>query len=361
MADINDLDALKKSLWTKPPIPAEEFFEKVNGLAQGARQLCALRAAEKCGVLDLLKDFRSPQEISGKFTHPDLITSLIHVIAEAGFLERSGDKYRCTPLVRTFLTQESPYNQEPYLEKLIWHISDLWVNLPEILNQGPKIYQEEDFFNIRSLPSMATNTLCGRLQETVAAVERLPGFKSARKMIDLGGGHGLYTIALAARNPKLQGIVFDLPGVVSRAEDFIRRYGMGQQVMTVAGNFFSDSIGSGYDIVLSSSNPSGKSCDMIKIIADALNPGGYFVNIQPGDSEPHEDPSILLEWELWTFSDVHIPKKLWEKKKKFYTKDYKEALLQAGFTILSMNQISDPYQKEYTVTLLIAEKTGVTS
>ena len=37
-------------------------------------------------------------------------------------------------------------------------------------------------------------------------------------MIDLGGGHGLYAIALAALNPALEAYVFDLPLVIPTNE-----------------------------------------------------------------------------------------------------------------------------------------------
>ena len=58
---------------------------------------------------------------------------------------------------------------------------------------------------------MAANALTGRLQDVTKAVSSLPEFSAFRSMIDLGGGHGLYAMALARLNPELHAIVFDLP------------------------------------------------------------------------------------------------------------------------------------------------------
>ncbi len=152
----------------------------------------------------------------------------------------------------------SPYSQIPYLEKKLWYLTELWMNLPSILTHGPRQFDEEDFFAFQSLPSMAANALTGRLQEVTDIVSQLPRFAGCRRMIDLGGGHGLYAMALAIRNPDLIATVFDLPQVVPLTCETISRYGMEKQVTAVGGDFFTDSIGFGFDIVLSSSNPSVK-------------------------------------------------------------------------------------------------------
>ncbi len=41
---------------------------------------------------------------------------------------------------------------------------------------------------------MANTCLLGRLQEIVGIVTALPGFETARRMMDIGGAHGLFAI-----------------------------------------------------------------------------------------------------------------------------------------------------------------------
>ena len=77
-------------------------------------------------------------------------------------------------------------------------------------------------------------------------------------MLDLGGGHGLYAIALARSEPGMQCVVFDLPQVGESCRISLAKYGVENQVSIRAGDFFRDDFGRGYDLILSSSNPSGK-------------------------------------------------------------------------------------------------------
>ena len=63
------------------------------------------------------------------------------------------------------------------------------------------------------------------------------------RVIDVGGGHGAYSIALARRYPDLEAVVFDLPPVVGVAEGLIGRAGLAGRVRTWAGDFKVDSLG----------------------------------------------------------------------------------------------------------------------
>ena len=67
---------------------------------------------------------------------------------------------------------------------------------------------------------MAENALSGRLQAVIRVIINLPGFDRARRVLDLGGGHGLYAIALGMQNPGIEAWVFDLPDVVPLAGSY---------------------------------------------------------------------------------------------------------------------------------------------
>jgi methylase of polypeptide subunit release factors len=104
---------------------------------------------------------------------------------------------------------------------------------------------------------MAENARCGVLQETIRIVMENVDFKNVKKMLDLGGGHGLYAIAFAKMNEKLQAFVFDLPSVTEKTKHFIEKH-EAPNVDLIPGDFFKDEIGNGYDLIFSSFNPGGK-------------------------------------------------------------------------------------------------------
>lgn len=340
-----------------PPESPELFFDYINSLYQSARQLSLISAAVQTGLFSKLEEWHDIEEICKSFPNPDIIRQILIILVDMNLLQTDGERIKNRAMTSVFLRKGSPYFQRAYLAKIIRHLDDLWLELPKIMNEGPIRYPEESFFADLSLPSMAENAMTGRLQEVVQEVKKLPGFMEMRKMIDLGGGHGLYAIALACQNPDLKGVIFDLPGVVHLAKEYIDRYGMSDQVSIMGGDFFLDPIGSEYDIILSSSNPSGKSPDMLKKISAAMKRNGYFINIQPGDKEAPINLVNDLEWELWTFERSEIPKKSWVKKKEFITDSYRYALEESGLSVVSITDVRDPYIHGFYVTMLIAQKT----
>jgi hypothetical protein len=201
---------------------------------------------------------------------------------------------------------------------------------------------------------MADNAVSGRLQATVRAVSSLPWFSGFKKMIDLGGRHGLYAIALAVLNPSLHAYVFDLPLVLPATKAYIAKYGA-DRVHAIPGNFFTNDFGKGYDLILSSSNPSGKSFEMLPVIAAALNEGGYFVNVQSlGDLA--KNPLQVLEWVLWTFPDIDKAQGGFTKERRFMTEEYRSVMEAQGFSIVVSEDIRDVYQEDARVRLVIARK-----
>jgi len=63
-----------------------------------------------------------------------------------------------------------------------------------------------------SIDWIAKGTMLGRLQATLKTVKEIPEFEASRKLIDLGGGHGLFGIGFAQENPDLEVVIFDQPG-----------------------------------------------------------------------------------------------------------------------------------------------------
>jgi SAM-dependent methyltransferase len=106
-------------------------------------------------------------------------------------------------------------------------------------------------------------------------------FSRRRLLLDVGGGSGVYSIAIARRHPALRAIVFDLPPVLEVARERIRGAGLEARVSTAAGDFFADPWPEGADAVLFSSvlhDWSPETCRrLLRKAADALPRGGLLV------------------------------------------------------------------------------------
>jgi acetylserotonin N-methyltransferase len=80
-------------------------------------------------------------------------------------------------------------------------------------------------------------------------LSRAVEFKDVHRLLDVAGGSGCYSIALALRNPELQCTVADLPHIAADALTYIERYGCLGRVDVHGFNMFTDAWPEGYDAI----------------------------------------------------------------------------------------------------------------
>jgi SAM-dependent methyltransferase len=268
----------------------------------GVRQYHAVMAALDLGLFEILREPKTGSECALALgCRPEVLILMCDGLVALGLLEKTGEHFHDSKITQTCLVKGAPFPQQHAIafQRML---AGFWADLPRIVKDGPVTCNRAQMFRDVIIPSMAENCRCGLLQQVTASVGAIPEFPAARRLLDLGGGHGLYSIAFCQNNPSLNAVVFDLPPVTVATRDFISRY-RAERVSVLPGDFFKDPIGSGYDIVFSSSNPGGKVPALIPKIAEALNPGGLFINKQAMDDAPF-DPWLSLEWNLWTFEGV---------------------------------------------------------
>jgi len=104
---------------------------------------------------------------------------------------------------------------------------------------------------------------------------------NARRLLDVGGGHGLYSIKFCQRNPNLSATVFDWPQSLNVARDTVDIENMSSRVMLQEGDFWKDDIGNDYDVALLFNIIHGfspeKNTMLFRKVASALNSGGQIV------------------------------------------------------------------------------------
>lgn len=95
-----------------------------------------------------------------------------------------------------------------------------------------------------------TLALAGRAKNVAPHLAERVDMSQARYLLDVGGGTGIYSIALLARNPQLRAIVLDRPEVLHVAEEMAQRYGVSDRLELLAGDMFADPLPRDCDAVL---------------------------------------------------------------------------------------------------------------
>ncbi|MCJ7809749.1 MAG: methyltransferase domain-containing protein, partial [Desulfobulbaceae bacterium] len=116
------------------------------------------------------------------------------------------------------------------------------------------------------------------LSEKIADAYDVSRFK---RLLDVGGGSGAYTISFLKKYPHLRAVIFDLEGVILIAEEKIREQGLADRVNIVAGNFYKDQLPGGCDLALLSAiihqNSPEQNVALFRKIHRVLNPGGVLL------------------------------------------------------------------------------------
>ncbi len=153
-----------------------------------------------------------------------------------------------------------------------------WSNLTEVVKTGENPAAIE--FSTRSGEDLedfiAAMHVAGRdLARKVAESFDLSGFK---RMLDVGGGSGVYIMAFLERAPQMTGILFDLPKVTKVAREKLMEEGYIDRVEIVVGDYRSDPFPSGQDLVLLSAvihiNNREGNRELYRKSYESLNPGG---------------------------------------------------------------------------------------
>ena len=119
----------------------------------------------------------------------------------------------------------------------------------------------------------------GRRAADVA--RRLPMPAGATTLLDIGGGHGRFSVEICRRFPALHAVILDLPQAIAPAAEILAAEGMGDRVQHKAGDALTTDLGASlWDFVLCANLVHHFSADdnlaLSHRVAHALRPGGYF-------------------------------------------------------------------------------------
>ncbi len=172
---------------------------------------------------------------------------LLNALVALGLLSKSGDDYKNTPESARFLVQGSKDNHRNGLLHTanIWH---RWSTLTDAVRRGARIAIDRD-----KTPDWTHNFIAGMqriAKDRAPLVVKTLGTAGVRRILDLGGGSGAYSIAFAKACPDVQCEILDIPEVVPLAAEYVSQASLLAQVSLRAGDMLHDDFGSGYDLIM---------------------------------------------------------------------------------------------------------------
>jgi SAM-dependent methyltransferase len=208
---------------------------------------------------------------------------LLGTLAALGYVESRGGKFALKPMARKWLTNAGRANLSPFLR--FWGAlqENFYPKLADSIRTGqPPIHLYEwlethpevsNYFQegLRALAQLF-------LEGIVNAITVPP---RACRVLDLGGGHALYSIALCQKYPQLSAVVYDSAQALVVGRATLDTAQLNERVQVHEGDFMHDALGTNFDLVLLFNILHGfRAQDNITLLQNvkaALNPGGRVV------------------------------------------------------------------------------------
>jgi 2-polyprenyl-3-methyl-5-hydroxy-6-metoxy-1,4-benzoquinol methylase len=283
--------------------PKIEQWYAIRDMMRGYRAAQVLLTGNQLGLFRHLaagpRTAQALADLTG--THPEAMRRLLNAAVALDLLITEGETYVNSPMAATCLVDgESLFlGNMARLEQASY---ERWGRLPEAMRTGrwpePNRQVEERTNWVRNF-ELAMYDMARVTAPAVAEALYLPTDRPLR-LLDVGGGHGGYSMALARRYPNLTATVFELPAAAEVARDIIATEEMSERVMVRAGNFQQEELGQDYDVVLLfgvlvSETDEGKLALLRKAHA-ALKPGGKVVirELWRNPDDPAQSPEAAL-------------------------------------------------------------------
>ena len=258
----------------------------------------------------------------------DRLMMLLTPLVALGLLVKDGDSYANSPASARYLDSAAPEYFGEYIRLQVGkQIYPHALNIGDALQGKPVGIYQEVAADRDQAAAFSHSQHIGSLGPAYLASRRL-SLNNPKKLLDVAGGSGAFTISLCKKYPEIQATIIDYPAVTTVARKYVDEVGLEDRVDYIEGNALETDWPSNQDVVLMSYLLSavGKS-DIDKLIFkayQALQPGGILVIHDFMVDEDYSGPVSAALWMLVLISS-HEPVCL--------TAEFvKKNLEQAGFT-----------------------------
>jgi SAM-dependent methyltransferase len=204
---------------------------------------------------------------------------IMNALVSLGFLKKQNQQFFNTAESFAFLSKKSP----DYLGGLMHsnHLWNTWSNLTKVIKTGVSAHPDEINSRGEDWLTPFITAMHDRAKKQAPLQLASIDLSEIKSILDIGGGSGAYSMEFASRKPSIDATVFDLPNVVPITKVFLEKEGFSDKVKTYAGDYTTDDLPGGFDMVFLSaiihSNSLEVNADLIKKCFGSLNKNGRIV------------------------------------------------------------------------------------
>lgn len=221
-------------------------------------------------------------------THPFATEKLLNALVGLECLRFHGERYELRKSLRAWVLEDgqNSFRGQILLHFLEWH---WWEHCEEYVRTGQPL-QIHETMSDEDWGVYQRGMRSGVEIPAQWVARKIPLRRGAQQMLDIGGSHGYFSVALCRRHPQLSSTILDLPEAIRHAAPLLAKEGMGDRVRHLEGNALTDDFGENiYELVLMSAVvhhfDDATNRELMLRIARALKPGGLVAVWEPARQE----------------------------------------------------------------------------
>jgi SAM-dependent methyltransferase len=258
----------------------------------------ALITATMLGVFDALAEAPAdPEELAGRLGLDPLgAETLLTTLLTLGYVEAgAGERLHNSEVSRRLLVSSSPESIATFVGAqgdLHWQVLGL---LPEAVRDGRAYAMHEERHDESERWAAYIRGLFEISRPEHEANAALVPVESPRRLVDVAGGHGGFSMAMCRRHPELEATVLDLPPSAAVGRKIVAQEGFADRVAFREGDVFELGLGEDLDVVsifnLVHHQPEERDRELCRMARSALRAGGCLVIGDSARPEPGEGVS----------------------------------------------------------------------
>jgi SAM-dependent methyltransferase len=261
----------------KGPTPMLDIF--------GGVSFYIVSTALKLNIFEMIRTKPlTATELSDKINASERgITLLLDGLESLGYVKRKSNIYYNTKMTEKWMTDESAINFKVGFEYYYPIMHELWPYLHESVLKGEPYIEFYQWLSKHSETSHLYQQFMMNLARFFIPemIRKLKIDKTCRRVIDIGGGHALYSIALCEKYSDLRVTIFDSPYVRPLSLENIDNAQVNDRIQFISGDYMSDDIGNGFDAAMLFNviheHTAEENEQLINKISKSLSDGGCII------------------------------------------------------------------------------------
>jgi 3-hydroxy-5-methyl-1-naphthoate 3-O-methyltransferase len=254
-------------------------------------------------------------------------------------LTRNDDEFSLSELSKTFLLKDSTYSAVNLAKHSIMEALppvDIAKMLKGESDQSGELWRYEE----AAWKALFEAPFMGGVQRTMRILTNHLDISRIKSVLDLGGGPGTYSMAMAESFPNVSSIVVaDLPSIVENSTAAnLKAYG-DDKIKSMPCDIRKDDIGSSYDLVFASNSLYMTKPEVEKVLSKiykSLNSRGYLVL-----------KHVFLDKSSTFSTSLDLAMSLASKEQNLHpVNEFEDMLGEAGFECVSILETEDPVYRD---------------